>query len=406
MVGVQWKVVGQSEMSEVAAANWRGSGLECLGIACDEWTSEASNQALRYSTHGLFRYFGKFPPPVARQLICEYTEPGETVLDPMIGCGTTAVEALLLGRHCAGMDVNPLALLLTRVKCRRVPEAGARDALASLLLRAAKTHRKTPPDAGLWPQSIRTLHWFLPETCHWLQILRECIDEIESQRQRELFRVAYAGIIRRVSRATTEQGRLFLDAETAEPDPRPRFEAAAEQAIRLTSSLPSHQFQLDLREGSCAGQDLSDLAVPLIICHPPYFNLYRYSSVTALESAWLGYDIRAIQKKEIREFFKVGKPQNVTRYVEDMQAALRNISRALRPGGVLALMAGDTAIHGRRIQTTRLLIEAVQGFLMPFRVSIRTPRFTEASWAASQRRTGEKVGVGMADFVVHFRKAG
>ena len=185
----------------------------------------------------------------------------------------------------------------------------------------------------------------------------------------------------------------------------PRFEAAARKAAEAVASLPECQFNLDLREGSCAELDVGGLDVPLVICHPPYFNLYRYSSITSLEGAWLGHDIRAVQKKEVREFFKVGKPGNVTRYVEDMQRALRNIRNALRPDGILALMVGDTAIHGNRIQTTRLLVEAVRDVLTPVKVSIRTPKFTEASWAASQRRTGEKVGVAMTDFIIHFRRA-
>ncbi len=401
-----WDISPPDSVSEVARSNWHASGLDSLGVPFEEWSSDASNNALRYATHGLFRYFGKFPPLVARHLINEYTLPGDTVLDPMIGCGTTAVEALLLKRNCLGIDVNPLGVLLARVKCRRISADKALAALSSVMARVARRHAKSRPDASRWPQTINTEHWFLPETCHWLQLLREAIDEIDDEPERELLRVAFAGIIRRVSRATTEQGRLFLDVETAEQDPRPRFESAAKQAIGVASSLPKHEFKLDVREGSCAELDLSSLRVPLIICHPPYFNLYRYSSITSLEGAWLGHDIKAVQKREVREFFKVGKADNVTRYVDDMRIALQNICKALQPDGVLALMVGDTTIHGARIRTTRLLVEAIRDVLSPVRVSIRTPKFTEASWAASLRRTGGKVGVAMTDFVVHFRRPG
>ena len=141
-----WEVVDRARMSEVAQANWRASGLDGLGVPCEEWTSAASNRALRYATHGLFRYFGKFPPLVARHLIAQYTSPGDTVLDPMIGCGTTAVECLLLGRHSIGIDVNPLAILLTRVKCRRTCQASARNALSSVMSRVARRHARSRPD--------------------------------------------------------------------------------------------------------------------------------------------------------------------------------------------------------------------------------------------------------------------
>ncbi len=66
-------------------------------------------------------------------------------------------------------------------------------------------------------------------------------------------------------------------------------------------------------------------------------------------------------------------------------------------------MVGDTRIHGKRICTTRLVLETIGDLLAPFKIAVRTPRFTEASWAASQRRTGQHVGVAVADFVVLLR---
>ena len=53
-----------------------------------------------------------------------------------------------------------------------------------------------------------------------------------------------------------------------------------------------------------------------MILHPPYFNSYKYSSVNSLEMGWLGFDRLEYNKKEIREFFKVGKPENVDKYVD------------------------------------------------------------------------------------------
>lgn len=58
-------------------------------------------------------YRGNWPPQVARALILMYTEPGDTVLDPMIGSGTTCIEAKLLGRNCIGVDINYNAVMLT-----------------------------------------------------------------------------------------------------------------------------------------------------------------------------------------------------------------------------------------------------------------------------------------------------
>lgn len=58
-------------------------------------------------------YRGNWPPQMARALILKYTEPGDIVLDPMVGSGTTCIEARLLGRNCIGVDINYSAVILT-----------------------------------------------------------------------------------------------------------------------------------------------------------------------------------------------------------------------------------------------------------------------------------------------------
>ena len=65
----------------------------------------------RWATHKA-SYRGNWSPWVPRNLILKYTEPGDTVLDQMVGGGTTLVECKLLGRRGIGVDVNDNALTL------------------------------------------------------------------------------------------------------------------------------------------------------------------------------------------------------------------------------------------------------------------------------------------------------
>lgn len=58
-------------------------------------------------------YRGNWPPQIPRALILKYTGEGDVVLDPMVGSGTTCIEALLLGRNCIGVDLNYNAVMLT-----------------------------------------------------------------------------------------------------------------------------------------------------------------------------------------------------------------------------------------------------------------------------------------------------
>ncbi len=52
------------------------------------------------------QYRGNWPPQVARNLIKRYSQPGDTVLDPMAGGGTTSVECKLLNRNSISVDIN------------------------------------------------------------------------------------------------------------------------------------------------------------------------------------------------------------------------------------------------------------------------------------------------------------
>jgi hypothetical protein len=71
----------------------------------------------QYLTHWIYPYKGKFHPQMIRALLNIIgLERGDTVLDPFIGSGTTAVEAQLLGIKCIGIDVSPLCVLQSRVK--------------------------------------------------------------------------------------------------------------------------------------------------------------------------------------------------------------------------------------------------------------------------------------------------
>ena len=65
-----------------------------------------------WATHNS-KYRGNFAPQIARNIIEMYTEKGDSILDPMVGAGTTLIEAKLLARNALGMDINPEAVKLT-----------------------------------------------------------------------------------------------------------------------------------------------------------------------------------------------------------------------------------------------------------------------------------------------------
>jgi len=75
-----------------------------------------SRQPVTGLTHDFYRYPARFSPLFARAAIQAFTRPGDVVLDPFMGGGTTLVEARALGRRTLGTDISSLATFVTRVK--------------------------------------------------------------------------------------------------------------------------------------------------------------------------------------------------------------------------------------------------------------------------------------------------
>lgn len=76
-------------------------------------------QTRRYAqgkTHNFYFYPARFPPDVARSVIESLSEPGEWILDPFMGGGTSVVEGLALGRRVVGTDINSLAAFVANVR--------------------------------------------------------------------------------------------------------------------------------------------------------------------------------------------------------------------------------------------------------------------------------------------------
>lgn len=75
-----------------------------------------SRDAVSGLTHEFYRYPARFSPQFANAAIKSFTAPGDLVLDPFMGAGTTLVEARVQGRHAIGTDISSLAVFLAKVK--------------------------------------------------------------------------------------------------------------------------------------------------------------------------------------------------------------------------------------------------------------------------------------------------
>src|SRR3989338_11522591 len=85
-----------------------------------EFEKSSGNGGTTYLTHNFHTYPAKFIPQIPKSTIKTLTKEGDTILDPFCGCGTTLVEAKLLNRCAIGVDLNPVATLISKAKTNKI----------------------------------------------------------------------------------------------------------------------------------------------------------------------------------------------------------------------------------------------------------------------------------------------
>lgn len=124
-----------------------------------------------YASHHFYSFPAKFPPQLPHKFIQALTLPGDVVLDPMMGSGTTVLEAFLTGRQGLGLDIDPLALMLTKTKVTPLKSNLVAQISMAVVQNAAYAVRKDKAslEGSLqkrWDAKTRAFvdYWFARET--------------------------------------------------------------------------------------------------------------------------------------------------------------------------------------------------------------------------------------------------
>ncbi len=296
-----------------------------------------------YASHNFHAFPAKFPPQLPRRFIQVLTSPGDAVLDPMMGSGTTCLESFLLGRRGIGFDIDPLALLLARVKV--TPLAVHQVALVShqVVERAkrAVAERRDELQGELairWDVKTRDFvdYWFAPQTQIELLALLEEIEQITEQKIRDFFQLAVSATIitksggvslafdlahtrpHRAKLIFDQDGQVIMSSGQVDQASRRAkfltkklrstfddFERRVEQNLqglpqidRLQPPLaglsePEPEYVLPhIAPGDAQNLSLDDDSIDLIVTSPPYAsNAIDYMRAHKFSLVWLGYPV-------------------------------------------------------------------------------------------------------------------
>ncbi|MCB9056142.1 MAG: site-specific DNA-methyltransferase [Chitinophagales bacterium] len=89
----------------------------------------SSKDTVQGYTHNFYRYPARFSPKFVREVIQIFSKPGDVVLDPFVGGGTSLVEAIANNRHSIGFDVSPIASFVSKVKTTILTETEVKEIL-------------------------------------------------------------------------------------------------------------------------------------------------------------------------------------------------------------------------------------------------------------------------------------
>ena len=147
--------------------------------------------------HSLHAYPAKFIAEVPRALIEHLSRPGDRIIDPFCGGGTTGVEAVAAGRSYVGLDANAFAVLLSQVKVEPLDDAGV-EMLRNHIDVVSRSNIPDVPDA--WRPAIPNIDkWSAPHVVADLAALRVLVTNIAIQGAQNVALLAFASTAARLS---------------------------------------------------------------------------------------------------------------------------------------------------------------------------------------------------------------
>ncbi len=359
--------------------------LPPLAIA-PEWKDQ--QRLWGHAFHPMCSYLASFPAALAHAFIARYSRPGDVVLDPFSGRGTTPLQACAEGRIGVGNDLNPFAHLLTTAKVEPATRAQASTRLAGLRLswyaeskdwlalgERVATDPTAPtglvpvagsgtgPDSGTEAVPVEVALAFHPRTLGQLLFVRTRL-RLDDRTDRFLA-AALTGILHGKSASYLSElmpntfsmaPRYVRDfaRKTAFASPeRDVFDGLSKKLDRLFRGGPPSA------EGVGLLGDARDVAprmreamrqrgrperARLVVTSPPYLRVVKYGYYNWLRTWFLGFDARAIDAA-----------LDDAHHREPYLAFLRDVLAGLRPvladDAVVVLVIGDVETdRGRRIR--------------------------------------------------------
>ncbi len=361
---------------------------------------------LKFQNKTIYEALGREPvhpfparmaPGIVLQVMSDVEE--SRVLDPMMGSGTVLAVARAQGHRGFGFDIDPLAVLISKVWTTAINRRNVQDQATNVLEIALREFRNIS-QADAYPENADeetrqfVRYWFDGYARRQLAALSIVIRSLQPETTRNALWCAFSRLIiskqSGASRAMDlSHSRPHRRFKTAPEKPFNKFLPAVERVVingldeRAAGRGPAPM----IRIGDARHLPLPNASVDLVLTSPPYLNAIDYIRCSKFSLVWMGYkigDLRDVRTNSVgteageqlldedneikaivgalklRPRLRQRHERILARYVHDMRGTISEVGRVLSAGGKAVYVIGENTLRGTYIRTSVIVTKLAE----------------------------------------------
>lgn len=356
------------------------------------------NINMNYSTHKYHNYPATMIPKLPNLFINSVKSAIDihNVYDPFMGSGTTLVEAIRHNLNSTGVDLNPLAVLISKVKTRVLNQSkleAYKKYIYGTYGQSKKDYKNNKLSLKL-PAFKNIDYWFKDYVIVDLQILRSVIFSIHEEEYRDFFLIPFSSTVRYVSNTRNSEFKMYRMAakklDEWHPDVFAKFKEFTDKNVYQNSLLSKPVAQANTLLGSSKSlPNVNSNSFDLLITSPPYGDsrttvAYGQFSRTSLQ--WLNLDVVSANEvpqldrkllggkiikgnfsilpsvtlnETLKEISKQDKKRarEVKQFYDDLFDVLKECKRLMKPNSYQFWVTANRTVKGVQIPTDKIITE-------------------------------------------------
>lgn len=354
------------------------------------------NEYTKSSNHGFHTYPAMMIPQIAKRLIEMYGKNKKFLLDPFVGSGTALLEATLHKnfKKAYGIDINPLALLISKVKTTSINPQLLWDEYHKIVKKSLEDKKNKKQISK--PDIFNIEFWFKPQVIRDLSIIKQNIDSIKNKDIKDFFLVAFSETVRDVSNTRNREYKLYrMNSEMMKKHNPNTLNTFRDKIKKNIYSMENYIKEKQNCEVNILSEDTRNLtsipanSVDLIITSPPYGDsrtTVAYGQFSRLGLQWLGYNKEQVLnidkislggiptkdlkndlgsptlKKTLDKIAKVDpyRARDVLSFYVDFDKCVKELHRITKKGAFMCFVVGNRTVKGVQIPTDEIILELFQ----------------------------------------------